>query len=82
MDRLALGVLELRGDACSVHTSFGWNPRWPRAFSLCHAGLLRLSLPPRIKLLLLLGMDRRKQDACQLTRLDEDCALVIMRFLA
>ena len=79
--RLALGVLEVRGEGSEVHTAFGWNPRWPRSFSLCHAGLLRLATPWETKRLLLLGMVRRKQTSCPLHALDADTARLVLSYL-
>lgn len=79
--RLALGVVEVRGGGAEVRTSFGWNPRWPRSFSLCHAGLLRLAIPWETKRLLLLGMARRKQIDCPLQDLDADTARMVLSYL-
>jgi hypothetical protein len=81
--RLALGIVEVGAASTAVHCSFGWNPRWPRSFSLCHAGLLRLSLSWEHKRVLLLGMDRRKQGSLGsgLTRLNADAVLLIIQLV-
>lgn len=79
--RLALGVLEVRGRSSAVRTSFGWNPRWPRSFSLCHAGLLRLATPWEVKRVLLLGMVSRKQTHCRLPLLDNDILRLVLGYL-
>lgn len=94
--RFALGVLPSRRSTNhTIHTSFGWNPRWPRDMSTSYAGVVRLSVSDEIKRLLLLGMSRRKQQLslvqpegaqrvqhrCPLTKLNADTALIILLFL-
>ena len=79
--RLALGVVEVRGGESQVLTSFGWNPRWPRSFSLCHAGILRLATPWETKRLLLLGMARQQLASCPLQMLDADTARLVLSYL-
>jgi hypothetical protein len=82
--RLALGIVEVRGNGpSSVSTSFGWNPRWPRSFSLCHAGLIKVSVSWDVKLMLLLGMDKRKQQQHDsvLVKLNADLLRTILSFV-